>query len=204
MFVELGASGTTDRRPQLQRMIRAITSGTLKVDLVLVWNFSRFFCNPEEFTACRLRLARQGVQLQSVTQDFLSGPHADLITHVLTAIDAYSSQINAGQLQLVMRGNAEQGWWNGSRPAFAYKTEAHRQVGRKVKTKLVVNLGEAPIVQRIFRLYGDGENRSGPQGLKAIASRLNREGVRLRGKRFPTFTVSDMLRRTTYTDHVHR
>ncbi len=197
-FVEEGASGTTDRRPQLQRMVREIGSGALRVDLVLVWSYSRFFRNAEEFAAYKLRLARHGVQLQSVTQDFGTGPHADLILQILTAIDQYASQINAEQVKLVMRANAEQGWWNGSRPPFGYQAAPDRQVGRKMKKRLVPDPDEAAVVVRIFRLYAHGEEGSGPQGLKAIASRLNGEGVRLRGKRFLTSTIADILQRTTY------
>ena len=70
--------------------------------------------------------------------------------------------------------------------------------------RLAVDEDEAELVRRIFRLYLQGEDGSGPLGLKAICTRLNSEGMRLRGKPFLTSTVADILRRMTYVgDHIY-
>ena len=203
-YVEAGASGTTDRRPELQRLVRDATRRPRPFEVVLVFNYSRFFRNAEEFAAYKLKLAKSGVRLLSATQDFGTGPHAELILQIMTAIDAYASQINAEQVKLMMHANAEQGWWNGSRPPLGYRVVADRQLGKKIKKRLAVDEAEAELVRRIFRLHLMGENGSGPLGLKAICTRLNGEGTTLRGKPFLTSTVADILRRTTYVgDHIY-
>lgn len=42
-YIEAGKSGTTDRRPELQRMIAAACAQPRRYDAVFVYNFSRFF-----------------------------------------------------------------------------------------------------------------------------------------------------------------
>lgn len=203
-YVEAGASGTTDRRPELQRMIRDAARRPVPFKAVVVFNHSRFFRNAEESAAYRLKLSKCGVQLLSATQDFGSGAHAELITHILSAIDGHASRINAEQVKLMMVSNANQGWWNGARPPLGYRVVADRQLGKKMKKRLSIDHNEAELVRRIFNLYLVGENGSGPLGLKAICTLLNTEGVRLRGKPFMTSTVSDILRRSTYVgDHIY-
>ncbi len=197
-YVESGVSGTTDRRPELQRLIRDTNAKPSPFSIVLVYNTSRFFRNANEAAAYRLKLAKRNVRVISVTQDFGDGPEGELALQLVSAIDQYSSSINGSQVRLVMTANAEAGFWNGSRPPFGYRAEVAEQVGQREKKRLAIDPDEAQLVRRIFNMYLNGENGAGPQGLKAIASRLNSAGVKIRGKRFITSTVADLLRREAY------
>ncbi len=198
MYSEAGASGTTDRRPELQRLIRDASARPAPFVAVLVYNLSRFFRNAEESSAYKIKLAKRGIKLISVTQDFGEGPHAQLITQIMSSVDQYSSDINAEQVRLVMKANAAAGWWNGSRPPYGYKVEAATQVGKKTKKQLTIDEDEAGVVKYVFQLYLFGEEGTGPFGIKQITTHLNAKQIKLRGKRFITSTVADMLRRQTY------
>ncbi|WP_423825886.1 recombinase family protein [Sandarakinorhabdus cyanobacteriorum] len=198
IYVDAGISGTTDRRPELQRLIHDSATKPPPFGAVLVYSTSRFFRNANEAAAYRLKLAKRNIRLISVTQDFGEGPEAELAIHLVCAVDQYSSSINSSQVRLVMAANAAAGYWNGSRPPFGFRVEDGPLVGQRRKKLLVIDATEAAVVKRVFNLYVYGEHGSGPQGLKAIVTRLNHENVCLRGKRFIASTVSDLLRREVY------
>jgi hypothetical protein len=53
--------------------------------------------------------------------------------------------------------------------------------GSRIKKRLVIDPVEAETVRLIFRLFLEGDGRSGPMGVKAIAVWLNTHGFRTRG-----------------------
>lgn len=196
--VEKGMSARNDRRPELQRLIARASQKPRSFEVVIMWSTSRFFRNLIESELYRAKLAAQGVELLSATQDLGSGKEGKLVRHIIGAVDEFGSDVNAEQVASMMIANAQEGWWNGSTPPFGYQTViAKRLESKKVKKVLAIKPDEAAIVERVFQLYLVGE-ASRPLGLKAICSKLNGEGVSLRGKPFLCSTLSDMLKRTTY------
>jgi hypothetical protein len=98
-----------------------------------------------------------------------------------------------------MEENARQGYWNGSRPPLGYRVVSAEQKGQRIKKRLAVDAVEAELVSRIFRLYAEGEDGSGPLGTKKLALHLNAAGLRTRiGKPFTPKLVHDILTRETY------
>ena len=55
-----------------------------------------------------------------------------------------------------MQENARQGFWNGWRPPFGYRTESAGTRGVRVKKVLAVDEAEAVIVRRIFAMVCSG------------------------------------------------
>jgi hypothetical protein len=80
-----------------------------------------------------------------------------------------------------MKENARQGYWNGARPPFGYQAVEVERRGSRIKKRLVIDPVEAETVRLIFRLFLEGDGRSGPMGVKAIAVWLNTHGFRTRG-----------------------
>ena len=74
MFVEQGASGRNDKRPVFQRMIAFALDRGNAVDLVVVYNFSRYFRNVTQYLHYRATLKDAGVRLISATQDVIAEP----------------------------------------------------------------------------------------------------------------------------------
>jgi Resolvase, N terminal domain len=68
-YVEPGASATNDRRPEFQRTIEAGTAKPAPFDIVIVDSFSRFFRDHFELEFCVRKLAKNGVELVSITQE---------------------------------------------------------------------------------------------------------------------------------------
>ena len=102
------------------------------------------------------------------------------------------------QVRDVMMANAENGFWNGSKPPFGYRTRVAQIFNRKEKKVLDIEPGEAEIVRKIYRLCQGNEAGLPPLGMKAIARHLNEIGIRRRGRPFYTSAVTDILTSETY------
>ena len=127
------------------------------------------------------KLAKHGVRLVSITQELGDDPAQVMMRQVIALFDEYQSKENAKHTLRSMKENARQGFWNGSRPPFGYKTIETEQRGQRAKKKLAIDAVEAEQVRLMFRLFLEGDNGSGPMGIKTVVSWLNARGYRTRG-----------------------
>jgi len=197
IFTEPGASATDDRRPIFQEMIDLACGPDQPFDVILFHSFSRFSRDAMLYELYARRLRKAGVTLVSLTQEVGDDPTSQLIRKVVVLFDEYSSQENAKHTRRSMRENARQGFWNGSRPPFGYRTQEAGRRGDKVKKVLVVDPAETAVVRKIFDLYLGADGAA--KGVKAITTHLNARGVTIRGKPFNVGTVHTILTRTTYS-----
>ena len=200
-YVEPGASATDDKRPEFQRMIDSATDGSNSVDLIVVHSYSRFFRDSFGLEFYLRKLGKHGVKLLSITQEFNddTDPAQAMMRKVVSLFDEYQSKENAKHVLRAMKENARQGYWNGSRPPFGYQVVAGEQLGARIKKRLEVDLVEAEDVRLIFRLFLEGDDGSGPKGVKAIAVWLNMNGYRTRsGAKWGIGPVHVMLTNPVY------
>ena len=179
-YVESGASATDDKRPQFQRMIERACDGENAFDTIVVHSFSRFFRDAFGLEFYLRKLAKHGVKLISITQELGDDPAQIMMRQVIALFDEYQSKENAKHVLRAMKENARQGFWNGARAPLGYKIIDAGQRGARTKKKLAVDPVEAETVRLIFRLFVEGEQGSGPMGVKAITSWLNTNGHRTR------------------------
>src|SRR6185437_2227473 len=195
-FIEPGASGTDERRPEFQRMIEAAKGRERSFDVILVHSMSRFFRNVVDSEIYIRRLRKSGVAVISMTQEFGEGPTADLTRKIVGAVDEHQSAENAKHTLRAMQENARQGFWNGSRPPFGYKTIEAGKRGQRIKKVLAIEETEVPAIRQIFDL---ALGRNGvPLGVKAIVNRMNGEGHRFRSKPFHIACVHRILTSKAY------
>ena len=75
-----------------------------------------------------------------------------------------------------MQENARQGFFNGSRPHFGFQAVEAETRGNEgqCKKRIVVDMAEAAIVRRIFKLYLRGDNGAplGGTVAQAVAGNL--------------------------------
>ncbi|MHC5308027.1 recombinase family protein [Bartonella sp. LJL80] len=198
-YVEAGASATTDKRPEFQRMIEAGTQKPPLFDVVIVHSFSRFFRDHFEMEFYIRKLAKNGVRLLSITQEMGDDPMHVMMRQIMSLFDEYQSKENAKHVLRALKENARQGFWNGSRPPIGYRTVAAEQRGAKTKKKLEIDPLQADTVRMIFRLALNGTGTSGPMGVKAIVNHLNRHDIRTRdGGRWGIGQLHRILTRKTY------
>ena len=195
-FNEAGASGTDEDRPEFQRMIAFATAKPSPVDLILVHSTSRFARDVYTSEVYLRRLRRAGVELASITQDIDGSPEKNMMRQLLSVFDQHQSRENAKHTHRAMRENARQGFWNGNRAPFGYRTVEAGQRGHRIKKILAINDAEGPLVQRVFALYRGQEGCQ--HGIKAIAAKLNGESLSFRGKPFSTSAVHRMLTAEVY------
>ncbi|MDP3745618.1 MAG: recombinase family protein [Phenylobacterium sp.] len=198
-FVEAGASGINDRRPEFQRMMEAGTSKPAPFDVVVVHSFSRFFRDHFELEFYVRRLAKNGVKLISMTQELGDDPMHTMMRQIMALFDEYQSKEISKHTLRAMKENARQGFWNGSLPPIGYRVVEAEKRGAKIKKTLEIDPLTADTVRLAFRLYLEGDGVSGAMGVKAIASHLNARRIPTReGGRWGTGQVHRMLTRTTY------
>lgn len=197
-FVEPGASATTDRRPEFQRMIEAGTARPPQFDIIVVHSFSRFFRDHFELEFYVRKLAKNGVKLVSITQEIGDDPVHVMMRQIMALFDEYQSKENAKHTLRAMKENARQGFWNGSLPPIGYRLVVAEQRGARAKKKLEIDPLHADTVRLIFRLANEGAG-DGPLGIKAIVNHLNERRIYTRsGSRWGIGAVHQILTRRTY------
>jgi site-specific DNA recombinase len=199
-FIDAGASARDDKRPEFQNLMEASCIDPSPFDVVLVHSQSRFFRDVGGYVVSKRRLQKHLVALVSITQDFGEGASADFAETVIAASDALNSAETSKHVTRTMLENARQGFWNGAKPPFGYRTIAVEQRGQRLKKKLEIDAREAEIVRLVFKLFLSGDGTRGPLGIKDIVSWLNaRDFKNNRGNAFFTSCVHCILTRETYT-----
>ena len=120
-------------------------------------------------------------RLVSITQELGDDPAQVMMRQVIALFDEYQSKENAKHVLRSMKENARQGYWNGSEPPFGYQAVEVERRGSRIKKRLAIDPVEAETVRLIFRLFLEGDDGSGPMGVKSIAVWLNTQGYRTRG-----------------------
>jgi site-specific DNA recombinase len=198
-YVEPGASAMDDQRPEFQRMIERASDDDRPFDVIVVHSFSRFFRDAFGLEMYIRRLAKAGVRLVSITQELGDDPSQVMMRQVIALFDEYQSRENAKHVLRAMKENARQGFYNGSRVPLGYTVEDIEKRGHRTKKRLAIDPVEAETVRLVFKLYLEGEEASGPLGVKEVAKALNARGIRTRlGARFGVGPVHVILTNPLY------
>jgi site-specific DNA recombinase len=198
-FIEPGASATDDRRPVFQRMLDQAASAERRFDIICVHSFSRFYRNGAEMELCIRKLRKLGVEVVSITQPTGDDPSQQLMRQIIGIFDEYTSRENGKNVTRAMRESAKQGFWNGATPPLGYRIVEAERRGSKIKKRLDIDPVEAELVHLIFRLYSEGDAKSGPFGVKRTARWLNEHGYRTRrGSTFGVGPVHKILSNRSY------
>jgi DNA invertase Pin-like site-specific DNA recombinase len=107
-FVEAGASGLDEDRPEFQRMLEMATAPGRPFDLVLVHSLSRFSRDTLHAELAIRRLRKAGVEVASVTQEISGDGTGEVVRKILSVFDEYSSRENAKHTRRAMVENARQ------------------------------------------------------------------------------------------------
>lgn len=180
-YIEPGASATDDRRPEFQQMISDATLKPSPYEAIIVHSLSRFFRDSLQFALYERQLKKAGCKLISITQQTSDDAGGEMARKIFSMFDEYQSKETGKHTLRALKENARQGFFNGSKPPFGYKTEELDLPAAKGKKKrLVVDEAEAPTVRRVFELYDRGLNGS-EMGCLQIAAHLEESGVKRRG-----------------------
>lgn len=162
VYTDSGLSGKfVQKRPDLQRMLRDIRTGTVVVDAILVDTYERFGRTDELGTLRKKLLQNHGVVLLTADSNF-SDP-TSTAGHVMSAFEALrATEDNRVKAHNVLRGKRDavkRGHWPGGPPPFGYRLRSIfvERAGRQEVDHSVLEQDpeQASIIRRIFALAAE-------------------------------------------------
>ena len=92
-YIDRGISGTSDNRPQFQRMIA--DSDKKDFSFVIVWKLDRFARNRYDSAIYKNKLKKNGVKVLSATEGIGEGDESIILEAILEAMaETYSRQLS--------------------------------------------------------------------------------------------------------------
>jgi site-specific DNA recombinase len=194
-----GYSGGNMERPALQRLLASLQAGG--IDCLVVYKVDRLSRSLLDFARIMGVLEQRGTSFVSITQQFNTTSSIGRLTlNVLLSFAQFERELISERTRDKMSAARRKGKWVGGIPPLGYDVAAGG--GR-----LVVNEGEAEVVQEVFTLYQER------QSVLAVAEELNRLGRTTKqwtsqrgrphaGMPFSKNAVSVILNNLTYTGQV--
>lgn len=181
-YIDRAISGTTDNRPEFQRMIadssRRLFSG------VLVYQLDRFARNRYDSANYKAALKKNGVRVLSARENISEDASGILIESVLEGMAEYYSAELSQKIRRGMDLNGQKCLCTGGNVALGYKVvDKHFQIDEET----------APIVRAIFSMYANGKT------ITEIITIMNeRHIVTARGNAFNKNSLRKILRNKRY------
>src|SRR5579864_5778312 len=140
------ATGTKLDRPGLQAALDLARSGS--IDLLLVYRVDRLSRKVRQLAQLTEELDALNVVLKSATEPFDTGAAAGrMMLQMLAVFAEFEHATIVDRVTAGIERRAKEGKWTNGRVPFGYRRDDDKL--------LVADEREAPIVQRIFRLYTD-------------------------------------------------
>ena len=182
-YIDRAISGTTDARPDFQRMLKDAQKQAW--DMVLVYKLDRFSRNKYEMAIHRKTLSDNQIALVSATEHIPEGPEGIILESLLEGMAEYYSKELAQKIRRGLRESHLKGNATGGKVTYGYRVE---------NKKYVVDEYEGAIVLRVFEMYASGIL------IKLIIRILTEEGIYNRdGKPFTPSMIYKMLDNQKYT-----
>lgn len=183
-YIDEAKSATTDHRPSFQKMIA--DSKYHQFNIILVHKLDCFARNRYDSAVYKRELKKNGVSVYSVLEDLDDSPESIMMESMLEGMSEYYSQNLAREVMKGMRETALQCKHTGGKPPLGYDLNTDG--------KLIINQGEAEVVQQIFKMYLDNYSYS------KMAEVLNKKGYRTKtGSLFRKNSFYSILRQEKYT-----
>jgi len=186
VFADEAISGTTDNRPNFQRMIRLAEQGY--IDIILTKSISRFSRNVGDLQKYCERLRNHNVNLIFEENGIeLLNSSGTLLLTILGAIAQMEVENTSDHINWTLTEKMKKGELVGQANPLGYDV---------VDNQLVVNEEEAEIVRYIFKRYLEGI------GGHTIAKELSNMGIKTKKRHNTTWhdsTVMGILKNEKYT-----
>lgn len=181
-YCDRALTGTSDKRPEFQRMIRDSAKGLFSV--VITWKNDRFARSRYDSAIYKYKLKQNGVRILYAKESIPDGPEGIILESVMEGFAEYYS---ANLSQNVKRGNYDS--------ALKRQTLGQRVLGLRKgpDDRFEIDPTTAPVVRRIFEEYASG------RAAIDIYTDLNAEGFRtIRGNLFSKSAIRHILKNEKY------
>ncbi len=161
-YIDRALSGTSDKRPEFQQMIK--DSDHKMFDYVLVYQLDRFARDRYDSATYKHKLKKNGVRVISAKENISNDASGVLMESVLEGMAEYYSVELAQKIKRGMNLNAQKCKFNGGLMPYGYKKGENNDY--------VIDKEEAKIVKRIFDSFIERKSTS------EIANELNELGLK--------------------------
>lgn len=181
-YIDRAMSGTTDNRPDFQRMIQ--DAKKQQFAYIVVYRFDRFARNRYDSAIYKKELESYGVRVLSTEESIGTGDEGIILESIYEAMaESYSRRLSRVVTQ-GMREKAMKGLSTGGNLSLGLQI---------VDSMVVIDEKTAPSIRYCFEARADGKTK------KPIADELNARGFRTKtGKLFTVNTVSQILANPVY------
>ena len=180
-YIDRAMSGTTDNRPDFQRML--MDSDKKQWDYVLVYKFDRFSRDKYQTTMHKKKLKDNGVKVISAMENIPDSPEGIILESLLEAMSQYYSMELSQKVKRGMNESRLKGNFTGGYILYGYKI---------VNKKVVIDEEKAEVIRYIYDQYAMGVY------VKDIIAHLNAKGILNRGKSFARNTIYNILKNEKY------
>ena len=172
-FDDGGVSGATLERPALERLLKEIDVGRIR--MVVVYKIDRLTRSLADFVRLVERFDTANCSFVSVTQAFNTSTSMGRLTlNVLLSFAQFEREVTAERIRDKIAASKKQGLWMGGLCPLGYDPHPDPNV-----RELVVNAAEADTVRSLFELYDrhgkitDVERDAAEMGLRSKHHRFS-------------------------------
>lgn len=178
----ISAHASMEKRPSFQQMLSDSARAPWKT--VLVYKLDRFARNREDAAIARMRLRKNGCNVESAKEGISKNPEGVILESILEGMAEYYSLELSQKITRGMRESAMKGQAVGGSIPLGYKIE---------KKKWVLDPLTAPLVSEAFTRYADGET------VADICNDFNARGYRTaKGAKFNKCSFKAIFRNEKY------
>ena len=183
IYADRHISGTTDRRPEFQQMIKDASSG--KFDALVLYSTDRFARNKYDSAVYKKKLRDAGVTIYYAAETIPEGPEGILLESLMEGWAQYYSEELSRKIKRGLTDSAMKGRYNGGSIPLGYRPGENRQ--------LEVVPAEAEAIRTVYRMFVEGASQA------ACARFLNENGfTTCRGGDFKPHTIKVLLSNPKY------
>lgn len=178
----ISAHASMDKRPAFQQMLADSARPSWKT--VLVYKLDRFARNREDSAIARMRLRKNGCNVESAKEGISKNPEGVILEALLEGMAEYYSLELSQKVRRGMSETARKGNSTGGTTPLGYTV---------VDKRLQIDPMAANLVEEAFRRYADGDTVS------AICDDFNARGYRTtRGTKFNKSSFKNVFRNEKY------
>ena len=182
-YADRAISGTTDKRPEFQKMIK--DSKRKQFNVVIVWKLDRFARDRYLSAKYKNQLKQNGVRVISANETISQGADGILLESMLEGMAEWYSENLKENVVRGLHTNAEKCVWNGGVLPIGYTLDADKHFQLNPET--------APFVLEAFKMYDAG------QTVTAIIDYLTTKGITTtKGTPINYGTIQRMLQNRRY------
>ena len=191
-FTDRGESAKTINRPQFLTMLEHCQKNKGRIDIVVVYNVSRFSRDTHDHLGVRAQLYKCGVALRSVTEPIDETAVGRLNESLMSVISQFDNDVKAERTKAGMTAALSIGRWTHKAPLGYLNGDT-----RARQPSLLLDPERAPLMRRAFELAAE-------HPLVDVLAEVTRLGLRThKGREVAKQTLSAALRNPLYIGRIN-